>query len=1042
MANNPFLEEVKESTNPFLDSPKVVTKAKNPFLEEAEPIKENPFLTESVPPEKPMAPSKPVVKPAQPTKLEDFPKTKEGVYLPQPSISMEEQQQFRKDLEEYRRKVDSGEISKAQLYAQGIPGPIRNVAKMLAMVALPASIPVGTGVTAIATAVGSGAAIGAAYETFDKMITEGRLPTKKEYAVSGGIGGAAGLIPYSIPVIKKIAEYLRTTPDDVVNIVGSAAKEKGIPAKEATENLVNNIIQEPEGVKIFRETIENAGKTGPELVNETLYQFPKYAGSINLNRINAPFGAKQLIQETAETIGKTPRSHEELLKETAEAGPWTVGDALQVENPMALSDVGKRQLREVMVNEAGRLEKLGAEATDDELLNFANIVAKDSHVASETGRTLAQRGLDIEYAEPLQEAKLKAFDKLTRSPKAADKEWLASKLRLIQEAKGTNAVIDVIHSALTSPLKKIQNAVEASIVNGYLSMPTTWLGVHLSQGIYTAEKFAQRPIAAAIDSFISLARGTGRSRFFSDAVVEAKSMWDAMPEAARYFTKSFTSQRQVFTEDVLGKQFYPRASFGNWAPGGIPVSKAVEKIVHVPGGSMIGAGDDAVKVLNYRGSLHVQAHQKALAAGLKGGEYTDKVAELINNPTSDMIEKASKESFDKAFQRELSTPAYHIGRGIHSIPIIGRTIQPFITVLDSGLRTLYERTPLIIPELAYKAATKQITQGEFADSTAKMIIGAILAGGAYTLAEKGMVTGGGPINQKDKQVWYAAGYKPYHVYLPNGYGVGYAKAEPLASILGTVADYHTIRDYADKTDSAAKIAWYAFGRNVLNKTWMTGLSNFYDGLMDPEKSGKSLMQQLSGAAIPQISYGIARVADPTLRQPRNLTEAFEKRIPGLSGNVPPIRDIWGMPVMDLRNGFAKMLDPLVIHKLDNDPTTQEVLRLHARITSPSDSIGEIPMTQEEYEYLLERKGRKSHEVLTRYMNNRFAYKGKRFGELSDLEKREAVEGIDQYVNSEARKMIELKVYKRMKQEGYTNRQYSKFKKGMEELPEEVREQGR
>ena len=257
-----------------------------------------------------------------------------------------------------------------------------------------------------------------------------------------------------------------------------------------------------------------------------------------------------------------------------------------------------------------------------------------------------------------------------------------------------------------------------------------------------------------------------------------------------------------------------------------------------------------------------------------------------------------------------------------------------------------------------------------------------------------------------------------------------------------MADFHTIRDYADKSASAAKIGGYAFGRNVLNKPWMTGLSNFYEGMMDPDKAGKSFMRQVSGAAIPQISYGIARVVDPTLRSPRNMTEAFKMRIPWLSKDVPPIRGIWGEPIMDLRNGFAKMLDPLVIHELNTDPATQEVLRVHARISSPSDSVGEIPMTLEEHEELLWRKGQKSHEKITGFINNQFTYRGKYYKNLSDLEKRNYIEDLDQYVGREAKEMMGFKVYKRLRKEGYTHKDVGRFYKGQKELPEELLKEGR
>lgn len=456
---------------------------------------------------------------------------------------------------------------------------------------------------------------------------------------------------------------------------------------------------------------------------------------------------------------------------------------------------------------------------------------------------------------------------------------------------------------------------------------------------------------------------------------------------------------------------------------------------------MIGPGDDAVKVLNLRAAEKVEASHIAMEEGLKYGSdiYNRRVRELMNNPVGRMLKAGDREAFDKAFQRELSFSARKFAEWVHSVPILGRVVVPFVTVADSGIRAVYERSPAAIPELGYRFSKGLISQGEFADGVAKIIIGSIMMGGAYELARNGKITGSGPLNARDRAVWYENGYKPYHAYFGKT-GVGYGRFEPFASLVGTVADFHAMRDYADQTDGALKIAMFALQRNLMNKTYLSGLSDFIAGLTGPYVSAENWYKQMAGAAIPQISYGAARAVDPVLRDPRTLGEAFKKRIPWLSKEVPPIRGIWGKPVMDLRNPVAKMIDPMIITDLQNDPTTQAVLEAHARIISPSDSVGKIPLTLDEHELLLEKKGAMSHYKISQWLQSP-QYKAWRQAKQFVLI-RKKIEEIDGQVNREARKWIEKRAMRRVAEQGYTKKQYEGMKKGYYPVSESLMNQRR
>lgn len=952
------------------------------------------------------------------------------------------------DSQELWNKVQSGqpltEVEQAaQLYQTGQTIPTNlflNIALMGAGMAAPvASVGVGTLGRVAGTALGEGLIGAGTNVVFDvaESATKGKLPDAKQTglnalfgfifgAAGGGVGAAfAGRQQAVKEGVESIAAKTGRTADDVADEIMQTASQQGKPANEIISEQLGD------GAKAFNEMWE-------ENVRQTYKPSQKYAGSINLERQKLSGPGMFELEDAGETVGKTYRSNKEMLREAADVdmGP---SDFLQVENPMSMTDSQKRRLREVVGAEAERIGKLRndpnipQDVLDQEKLNFVELVAKDAYVASETGRTLAQRAIDVEPTDDLIQARLKALAKIKNSDKAADKEWLLKQTDLLLGAGDINKISEIMYNALTGPAKKLTDAIESAIINGYLSSPTTWVKVHVSQGLYTLERaLGERPIAAAADAVLSGLRGTKRTRFFKDSLYDLQGMRDALPEAMYYLAESAKAQRQIFTEDVLGKPFLKRADFGealSFIPGGRKAGNVIGKAVQIPGGTMIGAGDDAVKVLNYRAVLNVEAHRIARQMGLKGEAYTQKVAELVAKPTKPMLKKATAEAFEKAMQRPLSKPALAVQNLRDTIPVGGRIINPFITVADSTIRSAYERSPFFMISLLKNR--RNLTQGEVSDAIARMTIGSIIAGGAYELADRGFLTGGTPMNAKDRQTWYATGRKPYSLVTPGGKVIPYSAFEPASTLIGTIADYHGLSEYADNEDAAWKIGYYVFARNILNKSYMEGLSNFLGAIHDPGKAESAFEQQASGALIPQIAYRATGVIDPTLRDPQNLKQAFQKRIPGQSENVPPIRDIWGQPVMDIANPISKMINPFRMSELEEDPATNAVFENRARIISPSESIGSIPMTMDEYEMFVEMKGKVSHGVISDYVNSRLYQQ-----DSPELRKKQ-IEEIDKEVNREAREWIEEYVYERVRREGYSDEDYERMRKGYMEIPEEL-----
>jgi hypothetical protein len=127
----------------------------------------------------------------------------------------------------------------------------------------------------------------------------------------------------------------------------------------------------------------------------------------------------------------------------------------------------------------------------------------------------------------------------------------------------------------------------------------------------------------------------------------------------------------------------------------------------------------------------------------------------------------------------------------------------------------------------------------------------------------------------------------------------------------------------------------SIAKNITNKTWLSGLSDAFDVLSDPERYGKRYVQRLAGSmAVPALSSQTAQALDPNLRDARSIMDAIKARVPVLSQSVPVRRNVWGEPV---DNGDAvgpDILSPFYASKVNLAPLNQEIARLRAPLSMP------------------------------------------------------------------------------------------------------------
>jgi hypothetical protein len=84
--------------------------------------------------------------------------------------------------------------------------------------------------------------------------------------------------------------------------------------------------------------------------------------------------------------------------------------------------------------------------------------------------------------------------------------------------------------------------------------------------------------------------------------------------------------------------------------------------------------------------------------------------------------------------------------------------------------------------------------------------------------------------------------------------------------------------------------------NILNKSFVEGISKAFAALLDPERYGEAFIQSYSTAAVPAGIAAVARSFDPYERQVVTMTDKIKGRTPGLRETLPIRYDNMGQPI--------------------------------------------------------------------------------------------------------------------------------------------------
>lgn len=604
---------------------------------------------------------------------------------------------------------------------------------------------------------------------------------------------------------------------------------------------------------------------------------------------------------------------------------------------------------------------------------------------AETGRTL--RAFGIKIGDDSEQLKL--MREVMESAHGQDIDALAMGLSKVDSMEGINKVVNEYAKS------KIEGVAEELFIGSILSGVKTQVVNITGNALMPIKGLVETSIAAQMGRFTS---GTDKV-LIGEAQAQIFGYVSAFNDGLRMAGKAFKSgvssdaaykfetqyPRAISSENLdLGGSLLRAADFFNITlPNGMlkGVDRATDAIgtaVRFPMERMLSPMDEFFKTMARRGDIARSAYRNASfqrqASEMTDDEFVNVMREFIENPPK----QALKEADDMALYMTFQTPLGEQGQRLQTV--VNRTtglkfLAPFMRTPTNIFKIAFgESTPLGLASPAFKMRQDLAAGGarrHIALARLSMGTGFSLSAGLATAS--GRLTGGGPSDYKARSALMATGWRPYSVKVENP-STGeieyhsYARMEPLAFVIGTIADFTEMAQWsdfeneegqADQDELAATIV-AAIAQNTMSKTFVRGMSDFAEAMNDPRRYLGSWLEGMGEAMIPfsALRRDLTRIQDPTIRAAWEFSDKLRinSGIAGWADNAPPKRDLYGGTLKHHQGDLLGVVSPFPKSVETKDKTKLEIARVmqsthKVPITMPAKRINGVKMNVHEYDRL-------------------------------------------------------------------------------------------
>lgn len=244
---------------------------------------------------------------------------------------------------------------------------------------------------------------------------------------------------------------------------------------------------------------------------------------------------------------------------------------------------------------------------------------------------------------------------------------------------------------------------------------------------------------------------------------------------------------------------------------------------------------------------------------------------------------------------------------------------------------------------------KDFTSGDptrKADAVGRLSVASGLWITAAIAAGNGVITGRGPKDPRQKKILQDAGWQPYSIKTSEGY-ISYHRMEPFSFIFGIIADLHdTLNNvYEDPAieqtyEKIIGATLSALSNSVSEKTYFTGLDMWFDAFTSgqPQKFAR-LFRNYAASTVPNFAASFVPLVDDEVKEARTALDAMMAKIPGMSDEVEPYRNILGEPITKARSwgpyGVLDPANPFTWSADTEDPVKTELAKLGYGFSPPA-----------------------------------------------------------------------------------------------------------
>lgn len=825
-------------------------------------------------------------------------------------------------------------------------------------------------------------------------------PQVADTSMEGGVQVAGALTPFMKKLFK---EGMKDMGEKVVEKAPLYTSKKDLAEKFVKPEVKAEVKQ---GEKVILDETKEANRV-LDLDFGDYNQLDDH--QINFDMIDTTDDIKAVIGQVAEdnkaAINVSRRgkiSHDQLQTLADELGTdkEIVEQVMQRQAGEAFGPEVILAARQVLGSSAKRILDLAekvrmGDASQREMLQFRRQL--DFHreyqsqlmgARAEAGRALNAFGIPT-GTDPRSVARLSELVETTGG--ADDLMKTAQQLEHIDSLEGLNKLTQ------SSRLEKVQSVLVENFINSILSGVKTHIINTSGNALFQGMNIAETAVAARIGKFMGTEEGVAVGEASAQVYGMMQSWRQAIKTAKVAFKTGEPSDQVMKFEGTVNKAI----SADNLELSG-NMGRAVDllgTVIRVPTERIMLPVDEMFKVFARNGDIARQAFREGdRVASLSGnpGDAAKVIQEFLRNPPKQALDEAQAAALYNTFQQPLGEAGQAVQKAINKVPG-ARFVAPFIrTPINIFKAGLLERSPVALFTRKFHQDIK--AGGAARDlALARVSMGSLTAASVAMYAANNQITGGGPSNPQARAALEATGWKPYSiVYTIDGKTTyqSYQRAEPLAYVIGAVADLAEIQNYGDdelSSDderindiSAAIVA--AIAENTTNKTFLQGVSDFTQMMDDPKRYAQTWAQNLIAAQIPfsGMRRDLTRIQDPYARTAWDLTEKVKASsgFPGYSEEVPANLDLYGDPKYHPNGSILGIMSPFPDSKQTTDEVKLEVVRVMKAsrtvpITRPSNRIDGVKLTTKEYYDLtqLSRKivtdgeGNTFHEALTETINS-------------------------------------------------------------------------